>query len=60
RRESLGKVLGRVRTDAKAGQKEAKELSLTREPSSSRELCLVRPADELPSDDPSVVILDKQ
>ncbi|CAG7906153.1 unnamed protein product [Brassica rapa] len=45
---------------AKAGQKEAKEPSLTTEPSSSRELCLVRPADNLPSDDPSVLILDKQ
>ncbi|CAN7065761.1 unnamed protein product, partial [Brassica rapa subsp. trilocularis] len=45
---------------AKAGQKEAKEPSLTTEPSSSRELCLVRPADDLPSDDPSVLILDKQ
>ncbi|KAH0849443.1 hypothetical protein HID58_096392, partial [Brassica napus] len=82
RRESLGKVLGRVRTDvicflcalmnmcalflsesvngAKAGQKEAKEPSLTTEPSSSRELCLVSPADDLPSDDPSLLILDKQ
>ncbi|XP_048631577.1 uncharacterized protein LOC125606720 [Brassica napus] len=39
---------------AKAGQKEAKE------PSSSRELCLVSPADDLPSDDPSLLILDKQ
>ncbi|CAN7065829.1 unnamed protein product, partial [Brassica rapa subsp. trilocularis] len=45
---------------AKGGQKEAKEPSLTTEPSSSRELCLVRPADDLPSDDPSVLILDKQ
>ena len=45
---------------AKAGQKEAKEPSLTTEPSSSRELCLVRPADDLPSDDPSVLLLDKQ
>ncbi|CAN6974252.1 unnamed protein product [Brassica rapa subsp. trilocularis] len=45
---------------AKAGQKEAKEPSLTIKPSSSRELCLVRPADDLPSDDPSVLILDKQ
>ncbi|KAH0855274.1 hypothetical protein HID58_013739 [Brassica napus] len=44
----------------KAGQKEAKEPSLTTEPSSSRELCLVRPADDLPSDDLSVLILDKQ
>ncbi|WZZ00379.1 hypothetical protein YC2023_072707 [Brassica napus] len=66
RRESLGNVLGRVRTDsesvngAKAGQKEAKEPSLTTEPSSSRELCLVSPADDLPSDDPSLLILDKQ
>ncbi|WZY70257.1 hypothetical protein YC2023_002497 [Brassica napus] len=66
RRESLGKVLGRVRTDsesvngAKAGQNEAKEPSLTTEPSSSRELCLVSPADNLPSDDPSLLILDKQ
>ncbi|KAH0855283.1 hypothetical protein HID58_013734 [Brassica napus] len=39
---------------------EAKEPSLTTEPSSSRELCLVRPADDLPSDDLSVLILDKQ
>ncbi|CAN7023273.1 unnamed protein product, partial [Brassica rapa subsp. trilocularis] len=45
---------------AKAGQKEAKEPSLTTEPSSSRELCLVSPADDLPSDDPSLLILDKQ
>ncbi|CAG7875644.1 unnamed protein product [Brassica rapa] len=48
---------------AKAGQKEAKEPSLTTDSSSSRELCLlclVRPADDLPSDDPSVLILDKQ
>ncbi|CAN7066147.1 unnamed protein product [Brassica rapa subsp. trilocularis] len=45
---------------AKAGQKEAKEPSLTTEPSSSRELCLVSPADNLPSDDPSLLILDKQ
>ncbi|KAG5400042.1 hypothetical protein IGI04_014649 [Brassica rapa subsp. trilocularis] len=45
---------------AKAGQKEAKEPSLTTELISSRELCLVRPADDLPSDDPSVLILDKQ
>ncbi|XP_022570315.2 uncharacterized protein LOC111212946 [Brassica napus] len=66
RRESLGNVLGRVRTDsksvngAKAGQKEAKEPSLTTEPSSSRELCLVSPADDLPSEDPSLLILDKQ
>ncbi|CAN7117961.1 unnamed protein product [Brassica rapa subsp. narinosa] len=44
----------------KAGQKEAKEPSLTTEPSSSRELCLVRPADDLLSDDLSVLILDKQ
>ncbi|KAG5375501.1 hypothetical protein IGI04_040097 [Brassica rapa subsp. trilocularis] len=44
----------------KAGQKEAKEPSLTTEPSSSRELCLVSPADNLPSDDPSLLILDKQ
>ena len=43
-----------------AGRKEAKEPSLTTEPSSSRELCLVRPADDLPSDDPSVLLLDKQ
>ncbi|CDY23130.1 BnaC09g18840D [Brassica napus] len=46
--------------EAKSGQKEAKEPSLTTEPSSSRELCLVRPADDLPSDDPSVLLLDKQ
>ncbi|KAG5410873.1 hypothetical protein IGI04_007192 [Brassica rapa subsp. trilocularis] len=46
--------------EAKAGQKEAKEPSLTTEPSSSRELCLVSPADNLPSDDPSLLILDKQ
>ncbi|KAG5382666.1 hypothetical protein IGI04_034136 [Brassica rapa subsp. trilocularis] len=45
---------------AKAGQKEAKEPSLTTEPSSSRELCLVSPADDLPSEDPSLLILDKQ
>ncbi|XP_033138746.1 uncharacterized protein LOC117129294 [Brassica rapa] len=45
---------------AKGGRKEAKEPSLTTEPSSSRELCLVRPADDLPSDDPSVLLLDKQ
>ncbi|CAN6882675.1 unnamed protein product [Brassica oleracea] len=45
---------------AKAGWKEAKEPSLTTEPSSSRELCLVSPADDLPSDDPSLLILDKQ
>ncbi|XP_048613339.1 uncharacterized protein LOC125587191 [Brassica napus] len=45
---------------AKAGRKEAKEPSLTTEPSSSRELCLVSPADDLPSDDPSLLILDKQ
>ncbi|CAN7016973.1 unnamed protein product [Brassica rapa subsp. trilocularis] len=45
---------------AKARQKEAKEPSLTTEPSSSRELCLVSPADNLPSDDPSLLILDKQ
>ena len=45
---------------AKAGRKKAKEPSLTTEPSSSRELCLVRPADDLPSDDPSVLLLDKQ
>ncbi|CAG7883013.1 unnamed protein product [Brassica rapa] len=44
----------------KARQKEAKEPSLTTEPSSSRELCLVKPADDLPSDDLSVLILDKQ
>ncbi|KAF3575134.1 hypothetical protein F2Q69_00059912 [Brassica cretica] len=66
RRESLGKVLGSVRTDsesvngAKAGQKEAKEPSVTTEPSSSTELCLVKPADDLPTDEPSVLILDKQ
>ena len=46
--------------ETKAGQKQAKEPSLTTEPSSSRELCLVRPADDLPSDDPSVLLLDKQ
>ncbi|CAG7878125.1 unnamed protein product [Brassica rapa] len=40
--------------------KEAKEPSLTTEPSSSRELCLVSPADDLPSEDPSLLILDKQ
>jgi len=45
---------------AKAGRKEAKEPSLTTEPSSSRELCLVSPAADLPSDDPSLLILDKQ
>ena len=45
---------------AKAGRKEAKEPSLTTEPSSSRELCLVSPAVDLPSDDPSLLILDKQ
>ncbi|WZZ26215.1 hypothetical protein YC2023_009616 [Brassica napus] len=45
---------------AKAGQKEAKEPSVTTEPSSSTELCLVKPADDLPSDEPSVLILDKQ
>ncbi|CAN7111686.1 unnamed protein product [Brassica rapa subsp. narinosa] len=45
---------------AKAGQKEAKEPSLTTEPTSSRELCLVSPADDLPSEDPSLLILDKQ
>ncbi|CAN7086684.1 unnamed protein product [Brassica oleracea var. botrytis] len=45
---------------AKAGRKEAKEPSLTTELSSSRELCLVSPADDLPSDDPSLLILDKQ
>ncbi|CAN7135652.1 unnamed protein product [Brassica rapa subsp. narinosa] len=43
-----------------AEKREAKEPSLTTEPSSSRELCLVRPADDLPSEDPSVLILDKQ
>ncbi|CAN7047196.1 unnamed protein product [Brassica oleracea var. botrytis] len=43
-----------------AGRKEAKEPSLTTEPSSSRELCLVSPAADLPSDDPSLLILDKQ
>jgi len=45
---------------AKAGQNEAKEHSVTTEPSSSTELCLVKPADDLPSDEPSVLILDKQ
>ena len=45
---------------AKAGQNEAKEHSVTTEPSSSTELCLVKPADDLPSDEPSVFILDKQ
>ncbi|XP_048599539.1 uncharacterized protein LOC111206123 [Brassica napus] len=45
---------------AKAGRKEAKEPSLTTEPGSSRELCLVSPAADLPSDDPSLLILDKQ
>ncbi|XP_048605777.1 uncharacterized protein LOC125583194 [Brassica napus] len=45
---------------AKAGRKKAKEPSLTTEPSSSRELCLVSPAADLPSDDPSLLILDKQ
>ncbi|CDY09051.1 BnaC08g10050D [Brassica napus] len=45
---------------AKAGQKEAKEPSVTTEPSSSTELCLVKHADDLPSDEPSVLILDKQ
>ncbi|XP_048615543.1 uncharacterized protein LOC125588303 [Brassica napus] len=45
---------------AKAGRKEAKEPSLTTEPSSSRELCLVSTAADLPSDDPSLLILDKQ
>ncbi|CAN6933563.1 unnamed protein product, partial [Brassica oleracea] len=45
---------------AKAEQKEAKEPSVTTEPSSSTELCLVKPADDLPSDEPSVLILDKQ
>ncbi|KAF3496136.1 hypothetical protein DY000_02053661 [Brassica cretica] len=44
----------------KVGQKEAKEPSVTTEPSSSTELCLVKPADDLPSDEPSVLILDKQ
>ncbi|CDY59561.1 BnaCnng35250D [Brassica napus] len=45
---------------AKAGQNEAKEHSVTTEPSSSTELCLVKPADDLPSDEPSILILDKQ
>uniref|UniRef100_A0A0D3CW69 Ubiquitin-like protease family profile domain-containing protein n=1 Tax=Brassica oleracea var. oleracea TaxID=109376 RepID=A0A0D3CW69_BRAOL len=45
---------------AKAGHNEAKEHSVTTEPSSSTELCLVKPADDLPSDEPSVLILDKQ
>ncbi|KAF3515291.1 hypothetical protein F2Q69_00002204 [Brassica cretica] len=45
---------------AKAGQNEAKGPSVTTEPSSSMELCLVKPADDLPSDEPSVIILDKQ
>ncbi|CAF1711623.1 unnamed protein product [Brassica napus] len=45
---------------AKAGQKEAREPSITKEPSSSTEFCLVKPADDLPSDEPSVLILDKQ
>ncbi|WZZ78089.1 hypothetical protein YC2023_098661 [Brassica napus] len=39
---------------------EAKEHSVTTELSSSTELCLVKPADDLPSDEPSVLILDKQ
>ncbi|KAF2560008.1 hypothetical protein F2Q68_00016962 [Brassica cretica] len=46
--------------EAKSGQNEAKEHSVTTEPSSSTELCLVKPADDLPSDEPSVLILDKQ
>ncbi|XP_048604615.1 uncharacterized protein LOC106403883 [Brassica napus] len=46
--------------EAKAGQNEAKEHSVTTEPSSSTELCLVKPADDLLSDEPSVLILDKQ
>ncbi|CAF2057426.1 unnamed protein product [Brassica napus] len=45
---------------AKAGQKEAKKPSVTTEPSSSTELCLVKSTDDLPSDEPSVLILDKQ
>ncbi|KAF3591248.1 hypothetical protein DY000_02023301 [Brassica cretica] len=45
---------------AKVGHNEAKEQSVTTEPSSSTELCLVKPADDLPSDEPSVLILDKQ
>ncbi|KAG5397961.1 hypothetical protein IGI04_019775, partial [Brassica rapa subsp. trilocularis] len=49
-----------TRQSVRKRQKEAKEPSLTTEPSSSRELCLVSPADDLPSDDPSLLILDKQ
>ncbi|CAN6989706.1 unnamed protein product [Brassica rapa subsp. trilocularis] len=45
---------------AKAGKNEAKEPSLTTERSSSTKLCLVKPTDNLPSDDPSILILDKQ
>ncbi|WZZ65352.1 hypothetical protein YC2023_076722 [Brassica napus] len=45
---------------AKVGQNEAKEPSVTTEPSSSIELCLVKPAGDLPSEEPSVLILDKQ
>ncbi|KAF2550303.1 hypothetical protein F2Q68_00036159 [Brassica cretica] len=46
--------------EAKAGHNEAKEHSVTTEPSSSTELYLVKPADDLPSDEPSVLIVDKQ
>ncbi|CAN6867812.1 unnamed protein product [Brassica oleracea] len=39
-----------------------KKVGITKKgkPSSSMELCLVKPADDLPSDEPSVIILDKQ
>ncbi|CAN7001116.1 unnamed protein product, partial [Brassica rapa subsp. trilocularis] len=48
-----------TKTSPKIAEKR-EEPSLTTEPSSSRELCLVSPADDLPSEDPSLLILDKQ
>nr|VDD43261.1 unnamed protein product [Brassica oleracea] len=45
----------------KGDGRKPKNRSLTTEPKFlERELCLVSPADDLPSDDPSLLILDKQ
>ncbi|KAL0684525.1 hypothetical protein Bca4012_051373 [Brassica carinata] len=49
-----------TKTSPKIAEKRVTRQSVRKKPSSSRELCLVRPADDLPSDDPSVLLLDKQ